>query len=1403
MADVVVDTRSSNYEVLDDPTIAWSSSGPSGRETRVIQVDNSGNSYGLEGGTHVAIRNASGVLTDTIVLPVSTTGQRCYALAVDPQQLAFYVGVSEGGQQERARLWSYEKDPYQGWRIRWEAAPGAFVAKLALSGGLLHAGLNDDLRGRSYVAVYQNIGSVPSELWREQTLHPVTGLSINADGRIATCSGYNSERGYDPRYSGAGQMLDSTFRSYWFDSLTSFSDRVHCILDPAELDLVDGDSVFQWGDTEGSPRILSAVTQQVTVEQNSALFRLNSGANWDDGDTLTLAAADGSRTEIWTARTAPTLAYEFARGANFSAAQTNLEDALRNGIQSTLTPPSSLAYIENVLRLRAFAYPGTPVQPVTIATITSGSSRVNFGEIEGPNGTTARIQREAVVQPTAPTFRKNGMSGRHAVYFDGVSAKMWTAINANKNPSEADEQATLFPGYGTNFVLASSARFAFFMVTKPDPSFVKGCAISQRVNLSGNSSWVRRIVSNRGTDGLYDEGALGVVERDNTTLRTHVADPASSAGVANFSLVSLISNPTGDYEVYFNGSPMNNAVPANTGTAVANDSVARTELGQTSLAGKYEDRFWAGEVNLIVAVHKSDDSPMSPGERQLYEGAIAWYFGAQGMLPNTHPYFSTPPPPPTGSVSDFHTARRALSPFPAVTVLDGKSRDVAWIAASPETGVGTTSGLGSSVAWLPDGHLVSMGVPANASEDVAAVRKIIDLSDDYSTSAADGAWSWDMGALAADTWSYDGLEMAVDEWGNTYVPWFAESATIDEAPPQFLAFDEDGTVFLQPPAERAQACYAIALQKPQPTFNDEDIQRQAAIVLGLRMDPSTTLTMSVLPSNGDQINFSGSVSGSPTVDVYTFVTALATANDVLIGATVAETLTNLAAAINHSAGESTLYGSGTVRSSLVSAVNQTNSALDLVARLSNGDTMASSSTFAVSFDPASPETFAAPDETATQFKLVDIVAELGEGRLRQRVAVVDRSIVVFGQDYVQTTSGGSTVTDASARYWHSVALGRHVFTTDGVNAWATDVRTRTTEPYKATTAGTVPVATPIFEAFRARIVALVGSRAHYSATGDAFDWDYGPGVRQPSQAWNTGLPPSFDIDDVLNGFAAINDDLALIVGDHTLWRLTGDPGPGGNGQYDVLTRSIGGAFGRAWCMGPTGEMYLWTNEGELVVLLGGSELRPVSGSRMRDVCRAIDLRTNFIRMAWNTAADELEIFACPYGGETGSGRWLTWERGVDAWWENEFTGRVVTDAIEVNGDSPTDGVVVAGFSDGWARSLSQSATDDDGTPIHSSVRIGPMSGGDARFDVLLSELQVMLDATGDGCLVEVWGSDTARDFGRARWRRTLRPGVSGVMLPRVRANFVWVVLRGTGAWGFEQMSAFVEAGGLRRRSRLG
>lgn len=1391
IADLVVDTRHVTF-AAQDPSVEWQQTGASNRDAYAVRVSQSGDVYVLEGGTHVVVRNSAGVEQATIVLPVADTAMRARALAIDPQAQILYVAISTGGSQDRAKLWAYSNVPYVGWSVLWSIEPGMFVEKLELRGDTLHAACNDTRTGKAYVVAYTSLGTIAEEQWREEVPAPVTTLAVDAaTGKIAAGSGFNDDRGKDPRYPETGQILSRSFASQWLDELPNYGVRVWAMLDAGEVEGNVGDDVFEFDDVVGSNRRFAASGQPVQLIGPNALL---TGSNPNNGDTISFATPDGSIVETYTFRTSPAAAGDVDIGGSLALTLANLEDAVENGGDGTsshpATQPSALVFIDGAGNDRVKC---NPQWEVVVVTLTYASTTQIV--IDG-SGSTKRILSSKTVQPTPPKLRE-GLAGRRCLFFDGVSSKMETLPNANKLASAAAEQRTFWPGYGINAALASSARFASFIVCRPLTSYAQSCMIAQTVQTASSTSWIRRIVSNRDSAGDYSQGSLGVVERDGSTTRTHSASYLTG-GASNFVLVSQVSNPTGNYEVYINGSPALNGVGAGTGTAVANDSLSATTLGQSSDASN-EPRFWHGEIYLMFDVHSLTDAPITTAERQTIEGILAWYFGAQALLPASHPYQTTPPAPIDGSVADFHLARRVLTTTPLVTKLDAKSHDISWVAASEPSG-DSVGALGYGLAWDSTGALYSVGKPADFTDDPAGVRRIVDEGDSYSLDTADGAWSVTIGAAASESFSYDKLELAVDRWDNVFVPFQADG--FGAFPKQFLSYTKEGVALASFDAPLAQAAYSVAINQPLPEYGEAStINRPELVTLGVRREAVADLTMASLPSAGDQVTFESVVAGVPVLEAYTFQTSLSASRDVLIGATPTATLSNLAAAVNKGAGSGTVYHASTPRSALVSIAGVSGIAAQAVARVYDDGVQALSSSIALQITPASPIDFPLATSNTLQVRLVDTSAQAGDGRVRKRTAVVASNLVVFDGVDVQPVTDGVGVLDSESRYYHSASLGRWTFTTDGQRTWVYDSRTGKASEFVAT-AGVVPKRVQIWEPWRARLVAIGSAdnpgRHFEAAAGNPFDWDYQPPVQRAGQAWNSGLPPSFDVPDVLNGWIPVDDDNAIIIGDSSFWWQTGDTAL--QGQADQITKGVGGAFGRAWCLGPRGEAYVWTSQAEIATITRDG-LRTISGKRISRELESVDMTRSFVRMAWDHRQDALLIITCPYNGVDEPNRLFQWEPAVDAWWELEFSAasRRVHDLTVYNGDEIDDRAVLFSQADGYARTWDMDAEDDDGETIYSHVRIGPLAYKDVRFQAQLSLLQVLLDGQSGECYVEVWSSDRPSDAGRMRYRGRIRPGMSPVHLPRATGNYLWLVLRGTSRWAFEAASAIVEPSGIKRR----
>lgn len=1391
LATITSDQQHVEYVEAETPETRWSAQGPSGKSAYAVRVDDYGNSYTLDGGTHIVIRNSAGVEQKVIVLPVNETGAVCRALDIDSQARRIFVGVSEAGSQARAKLWCYQDHPIRGWEILWEIEPGAFIEKLRFIGATLIAGLNSTDTGRAYVTGYDNLSSpTPSVRFSSLAVAPITTLVVaDSDGDIAVGSGYNSERGKDPRQVGTGQILDRVFADYWVNDITGWSTRKYGFLDAETLEGAEGDEVTSLTDTFGSNREIHSTGGVVHLTGRHPIL---SGTQPADGDTITFALPDGSVTETYRWKTTPAAAGDVARGASLLTALQNLDTALSTGGNGTTvytgTEPSALVYVKNVSQSQATVRCNTQNEVVLITLAGSGNLTAN-------GAATERALSEKDVTTTGGFLKKVGMAGRQCIYFDGKTSRMRTLDNPNKLLSAVEQHETIFPGYGNNLVLASSARFYVAFVLKVYPTFTKASVVAQAVEKSGGGTWVRRIVANRNSSDAYEQGKLGVVENDGGSVTTWDGD-YQTGDTANFMLVEFVSDPTGTIEVFMNGTSVGS------GTAVANDSKFATVFGQSSYAVE-DERFAEFELHKVLTIHSSDSTPISQAERELYEGLFAWHYGAQSLLPLAHPYYSVPPPPPGGSTSDWYLARKVMSTAPIVTKYDAKTQRVAWMAASDTSTPSTIGGLGYGLAFLSTGNLVSIGPPVvmvGTGADTTSVRLIVDKGDDYSLNTNDGAWAVQLGAEQSETFTYDKLELAVDEFDNVFVPFFNEAW--DSTSLQFWLFSSSGAQLLAPPSESGQMTYSIAIQKPKANFGTQDIHRAEAVVVAMRRESTSLLTANSTISDGTVVSFFGIVDGMSTSEHYTFVSSLTPAmGQVLIDATVNLTLANLKAAVNHDPADADVkYDySLTTRAGLVNAADLVGRTLRFNQRRydeDNGEVSASASIRALIFNPADPNLFESNSDTAKQLRLVTSTVTGEEGRATLQVGFVGTDVWRSNTSEARIVDSGDAIASADARYWHSVPFLRWVLSTDGLRAFAYDTKTDQIAEW-ATTKGTLPERFQIVEKFRGRTVvlgiagrpyAIVGSRV-----GDAFDFDRAALITG-LQSFDTSTALSGDVPDLINGFCPLGDDNALVICKDSLWRLTGDPAPGANGQFDRIPTNVGGAFGRAWAVLPSGAQVIWTSHGEPAQVNDSGDPEPIVGRRFRRTFQEIDTTTHFIRMAWDSRLDGLGIVAIPYGGVDASSRAFFVERSTGAVWEDVRTDAELefTDLIEIAGRA------TFACADGVIRQFDELAEDDDGFPFISKVTIGPICYRDQRFELKLSRLQVLLDAQSGDCNVELWVSDDPSDKQTFVQKFVLRPGMSPILPARVKGAYVWLVLSSKQRWAYQMATALVEPGGVKR-----
>lgn len=1498
-ASLVHDTSVESYQVTNGEQLAYSEPGASKKDANSVKCDSEGNTFTLEGGTHVVVRNSEGVEQAALAIPVADTGQVCRALAIDDAG-SFYVAVSEGGRQSIAKLWAYTNDALRGWEVLWSIETGLFIEKLEVWNSGLYGLGNDTDRGRAYVVQYNNLGTLGVEVGRSPVVAPANVLSISEKGRIAVGSGINADRALDPRHVGTGQVLLDDFASWTEENLTTWPQRRWAVFDPGELDLEDDESVFEWGDKNGSQRKFIQSTAPVTLKEIRVTL-LVTFAGLANNDTLEFKRPDGTLIETYRLRTGGAglaQANDVLIGADAGATIDNIELAIEQGgapnptVVYYSTQPSTLAFLSNDSAGVATAFchlRANQQAPAVIVTVVSpgGGLALDFTSLSAGTVLAGQIRPSSAVSPTAPKMKLNGMGGHAALFFDGVSSKMETLPNPNILASSKDEHHTFWPGWGNNISTSASARFASFLVFKPYPQDVRACVASQNVKLSsgGGTSWTRRIVSGRATDGSFSKDKVGIVERDGSTNRTFSADYTT---FSNFNCVAQVSNPTGNVEVWKNGFPVGRANVAftagniaglqltatgvgtqtggvnpthviltagtgltlgvyavasrlgnddvvlatdpgpdvvdssivgtaviATGTAVANDSVGPTVLGQSSVVAE-DDEFWKGEINYAVVL-ADDSTPITEAERQLMEGRLAWRFGANQALPANHPYYSVPPPPVSVLTTQWYNARKALTTNPVLTVLDGRTGEIAWMAASDGTSSNPIGGIGYFVKWNSRGRLYTGGPPTVFATDPSSVRCIQDLVDSYSTATADGAWSAQIGSAATDTFTYDKLEADVDRFDNLYVPWNSDTYEDTDEPFLYLAYSSTGTRFLAPTDPAALMAQSVAVAKPELTFEGSSITRAQRLLVARRREwamlvhipltfpgPSTSLLN--LDGKGLIFGFEGAQ------QFFLFKIAPALSTDVLIGATRQECLQSLKTAmLAWEVANSPLYAVPTaidttvdpptlrfVPRERIEGINPVTVSPD-AGYVNAGNAPYGGGTLffdTVEADTAAPSLFA--------YDLVESNAPTSETRRRTLVVVSEGDFATFSGSATAIPTNGAGFFDPNARYIQSTAGLGYTFTTDGNRiGYFSPKSGGEIKELKSATAGSFPKGVMGVEWWRGRLI-LFGLRddpyAFFgAAVGDPFNADRAPAQPDlPTRAFLRPVGGAGAIDDIITGFIPYSDALkqgaeisAIILGDHSMYRLTGDPTAGG--RLEPMSKTWGGAAGRAWCIGPRGEVYIWSQTGGVLVTSPGSAPQPFSNEGMAREFESVDLSSYYMRMAWDTRRKGLLVVACPYGGIDADSQMFFYEASAGAWWR-ESTAHRITDVVQVDADKPNDRDLLLLCADGYARTWDFSGGDDDGERLRSYVTIGPLHSGSDDVKVALLRLRAIIEHYDETMTLEVWGSDYSSSIGRMLKRFELEPGNSPLLSVRESAMFLWIILRGSRAWTFERLSVELDAG---------
>ncbi len=435
------------------------------------------------------------------------------------------------------------------------------------------------------------------------------------------------------------------------------------------------------------------------------------------------------------------------------------------------------------------------------------------------------------------------------------------------------------------------------------------------------------------------------------------------------------------------------------------------------------------------------------------------------------------------------------------------------------------------------------------------------------------------------------------------------------------------------------------------------------------------------------------------------------------------------------------------------------------------------------------------------------------GRLVMLIAVSQGNVYVLpaGETTWVTAINGTPNTPALnfTGLMHSAVNNQLVFFADGSNKAYYNSVDNTVHPW-VLTAGTFPADAEgnlprLICTWRGRTVMAAclkdPSVIFMSKISDPFNFDYAPAVPvPPDAAWSGHVGPQGLTGDVITALIPYTDDILIVGMDSSLALFRGDPNYGG--AIDNVTTTIGIAWGEAWCMDPSGVVYFFSNRTGVFGFVPGNQPQRISQA-IDTILLSIDTGQYGIRLIWNDRFKGLHVFVTLLTTQQTTQHYF-WESLSNAWWVDSFTDNNMNPlcCVVFDGNLQNDRVSLIGSWDGYVRSVSSDAIDDDGVPIQSSVMIGPFltQYNDA---VMLKELQAVMAAGSGDVTYAVYTSNTAEEalvatpYPTGVWSE----GRNLTNLVRRAANAAYVKIVSTGTWALENIRCVLDTTGkVRQRS---
>lgn len=406
---------------------------------------------------------------------------------------------------------------------------------------------------------------------------------------------------------------------------------------------------------------------------------------------------------------------------------------------------------------------------------------------------------------------------------------------------------------------------------------------------------------------------------------------------------------------------------------------------------------------------------------------------------------------------------------------------------------------------------------------------------------------------------------------------------------------------------------------------------------------------------------------------------------------------------------------------------------------------------------------------------------------------------------IPVTNGTNAMSTEKFQIMMQSAFNR-TFMVDGTRSKVFNLATNQIDTWTAT-AGTLPSRCRLLALYRGRMVSAgkVDDPHNYfmAASGSPFNYDYSPAVTTVTQAVAGNNSDAGLIGDIITALIPFSDDTLIFGGDHTIYRMTGDPAAGGT--VDLVSDQTGMAFGKAWAKDPTNMLYFWGQDGIYRMSADSGKPENMTKGRIDLRISSVDLAFNRILMEWNFQQDCLMVLIIP-SSSTELCRFLVWDRRADAWWEDEYPLAIGPSwMMAYDSGAADDSAVIFGSRDSYLREIDPaSVTGDDGTAITSRVRAAPFIAETHDREVILNTVMPVLGKGSGPVNLDVYTGQSAEDCQTAALPRVRRliahAGRNASMRHKVRGYAIQLALSHTGMlpWALEGLTAGFDDSGLPR-----